>query len=121
MSRKIAWLASLAAALLTTMSAGAQQSANPDIARVPEMPKQTTRTGKHVNRVIDTWLKNQPVYYSQLSAAGYHEGKKLEATKADYLTYEMERGALDFKDLREFMRGLSEGAPTRTGHKTPAV
>jgi 4-hydroxy-2-oxoheptanedioate aldolase len=33
----------------------------------------------------------------------------------------MEHGPLDFKELRDFMRGLVDGGPTRTGHKTPAV
>ena len=85
------------------------------------MPKQTTRTGKRVNRVIDMWLKDQPVYYAQISGGGYEQGKEMAATKADYITYEMEHGPLDFKELREFMRGLVDAGPTRTGHKTPAV
>jgi 4-hydroxy-2-oxoheptanedioate aldolase len=114
-------LAGIAAATLTVMSVRAQQPVALGIAPIPEMPKQATRTGKRVNRVIDMWLKNQPVYYAQLSAGGYEEGKKMAATKADYITYEMEHGALDFKELREFMRGLLEAGPTRTGHKTPAV
>jgi 4-hydroxy-2-oxoheptanedioate aldolase len=114
-------LAGIAAATLTVMSAGAQQPVAVGIAPVPDMPTKATRTGKRVNRVIDMWLKNQPVYYAQLSAGGYEEGKKMAATKADYITYEMEHGALDFKELREFMRGLLEAGPTRTGHKTPAV
>jgi 4-hydroxy-2-oxoheptanedioate aldolase len=113
--------AGLALAILTVMSVSAQQPAAPVNATAPEMPKQTTRTGKHVNRVIDMWLKGQPVYYSQISGGGYEQGKKMAATKADYITYEMEHGPLDFKELREFMRGLVEAGPTRTGHKTPAV
>jgi len=87
----------------------------------PAMPAKTTRSGKHINRIIDMWLKGQPVYYTQIEAAGYEDGKKLAATKADYITYEMEHGALDFHELREFMRGLKEAGPTRTGHATPAV
>jgi 4-hydroxy-2-oxoheptanedioate aldolase len=114
-------LAGLAVAALTGMSARAQQAAAPENATLPEMPKKTTRTGPHVNRVIDMWLKGQPVYYAQISGGGYEEGKKLAATKADYITYEMEHGPLDFKELRDFMRGLLEAGPTRTGHKTPAV
>jgi len=111
----------IAAAILTAISAVAQQPVPLENAMLPEMPKQTTRTGKHVNRVIDMWLKNQPVYYSQISGGGYEDGKKMAATKADYITYEMEHGPLDFKELREFMRGLVDAGPTRTGHKTPAV
>ena len=114
-------LAGIAAAMLTGMSASAQQTVPPANAMVPEMPKQTTRTGKHVNRVIDMWLKDQPVYYAQISGGGYEKGKEMAATKADYITYEMEHGPLDFKELREFMRGLVDAGPTRTGHKTPAV
>lgn len=113
-------LAGLAAGVLAVASPLAQQ-APPDMAALPEMPKQTTRTGQRVNRVIDMWLKQQPVYYSQVSGGGYEDGRKMATTKADYITYEMEHGPLDFKELREFMRGLLEAGPTRTGHKTPAV
>lgn len=121
MRTKTVLLAGMAAAMLTAMSASAQQAVPPTNAPVAEMPKQTTRTGKHVNRIIDMWLKGQPVYYAQISGGGYEQGKKMAATKADYITYEMEHGPLDFKELREFMRGLVEAGPTRTGHKTPAV
>jgi 4-hydroxy-2-oxoheptanedioate aldolase len=121
MRTRVVVQASLIAVLLTTMATPAQQPVSPDNASVPEMPAKATRTGKHVNRVIDMWLKNQPVYYSQISGGGYDQGRELAGTKADYITYEMEHGPLDFKELREFMRGLVEAGPTRTGHKTPAV
>src|SRR5262245_29338514 len=121
MKAKAFLLTGMTAAVLTVLPAGAQQAVPPVNAALPEMPKQTTRTGKRVNRVIDMWLKDQPVYYTQISGGGYEEGKKLAVTKADYVTYEMEHGPLDFKELREFMRGLLEAGPTRTGHKTPAV
>jgi 4-hydroxy-2-oxoheptanedioate aldolase len=121
MRMRLTVLAGMAMAVLTAMSAGAQQPVMPVNATLPEMPKQTTRTGKHVNRVIDLWLKGQPVYYAQISGGGYEKGKEMAGTKADYITYEMEHGPLDFKELREFMRGLVEAGPTRTGHKTPPV
>jgi 4-hydroxy-2-oxoheptanedioate aldolase len=111
-------VAVLALAAVTTL---AQQAAPPANAMVPEMPRQTSRTGAHVNRVIDLWLKSQPVYYSQTSGGGYDEGRAMAATRADYITYEMEHGPLDFKELREFMRGLVDAGPTRTGHRTPPV
>lgn len=114
-------LTGLVAAAAMTLSARAQQPVAPENAALPEMPKQATRTGKRVNRVIDMWLKHQPVYYTQISGGGYEQGRQLAGTKADYITYEMEHGPLDFKELREFMRGLLEAGPTRTGHKTPPV
>ncbi len=121
MKMKTIFLAGMAAALLTGLSASAQQPSQPPNATIPEMPNQTTRNGKHVNRIIDMWMKGQPVYYAQISGGGYEKGKEMAATKADYITYEMEHGPLDFKELQEFMRGLVEAGPTRTGHKTPAV
>ena len=121
MRMRLTVLAGMAMTVLTTMSAGAQQPVLSVNATLPEMPKQTTRTGKRVNRVIDMWLKGQPVYYAQISGGGYEKGKEMAGTKADYITYEMEHGPLDFKELREFMRGLMEAGPTRTGHKTPPV
>ncbi|MGE0359310.1 MAG: hypothetical protein AB7H93_00960 [Vicinamibacterales bacterium] len=113
--------AGAAIALLAALSAGARQAVPPAAAVVPEMAKTTTRTGRHVNRVIDLWLEGQPVYYTQTSGGGYAQGRELAATRADYITYEMEHGPLDFKELREFMRGLAEAGPTRTGHRTPPV
>ena len=121
-------LSGLAAAALATIPASFPAAAQVQVnapafgpGTFPAMPARTTRTGKHINRIIDMWLKGQPVYYTQIEAAGYEDGKRLAATKADYITYEMEHGALDFHELREFMRGLKEAGPTRTGHATPAV
>jgi len=121
MMKKAFLLVALVMLTTMTMTALVQQAVPPENAPVPAMPKEATRTGKRVNRIIDMWLKGQPVYYSQINGGGYEQGKQMAATKADYITYEMEHGPLDFKELREFMRGLLEAGPTRTGHKTPAV
>jgi 4-hydroxy-2-oxoheptanedioate aldolase len=78
--------------------------------------------GKRINRAIELLEQGQPVYYTTVrGGAGYDQGRIYAATQADYITYEMEHGALDFSALREFMRGLIEAGPTRTGHRTPAV
>src|SRR3982751_356378 len=123
MKTKNLLMAGLAVAALTYAPAGAQVQPNaPAFAAgtFPAMPSKPTRTGKHINPVIDMWLKGQPVYYAQLEAGGYEDGKRMANTKADYITYEMEHGALDFHELREFMRGLKE-VGTRTGHPTVPV
>ena len=123
--KKTFMLASISAGFLLAVPASQAQVQPPapafDAGTLPPMPTKTTRTGKHINRIIDMWLKGQPVYYAQIEAAGYEKGKEMAATKADYITYEMEHGALDFHELREFMRGLVDAGPTRTGHRTPAV
>jgi 4-hydroxy-2-oxoheptanedioate aldolase len=79
-----------------------------------------TAKGKRINRAIELLEAGQPIYYTG-GRGGYEEGKKMAATKADYINYEMEHGAFDMKELRDFMRGLVDAGPTRTGHRTPAV
>ncbi|MCS7023991.1 MAG: aldolase/citrate lyase family protein [Bryobacteraceae bacterium] len=77
---------------------------------------------KRINKAIELLEQGQPVYYVTVAGgAGYQEGKKMAQTWADYITYEMEHGSLDFTALREFMRGLVDGGPTKSGHRTPAV
>lgn len=87
----------------------------------PPGPPTTLKPGKRVNRVIEMWLKGQPVYYATCGGCGYEDGKRMAATKADYIAYDMEHAPLDFRRLREFMQGLKDAGPTRTGHVTPAV
>ena len=77
---------------------------------------------ERINRAIELLEQGQPVYYTTVrGGAGYDEGREMAETSADYITYEMEHGALDFTALRDFMRGLVDAGPTRTGHRTPTV
>ena len=85
-----------------------------------QVEAQTPPKPKRINRAIELLEAGQPIYYTG-GRGGYEEGKKMAATKADYINYEMEHGAYDMKELRDFMRGLVDGGPTRTGHRTPAV
>jgi 4-hydroxy-2-oxoheptanedioate aldolase len=75
---------------------------------------------KRINKAIELLEAGQPVYYGY-GRGGYAEGKAAAQTWADVLMYDMEGAALDFTQLREFMRGLAEGGPTKSGHRTPAV
>ena len=78
---------------------------------------------KRINRAVELLADKQPIYYAGGGGA-YEEGKKLggpNGTHSDYLTYEMEHGALDFTALRGFMQGLVDAGPTKSGHRTPAV
>jgi 4-hydroxy-2-oxoheptanedioate aldolase len=75
---------------------------------------------KRINKAIELLASGQPIYYSG-GHGGYQEGLKAAKTWADYINYEMEHGALNFTELREFMRGLIDGGPTKSGHRTPAV
>lgn len=75
---------------------------------------------KRINKAIELLEAGQPIYYTG-GHGGYQEGLKMSKTWADYINYEMEHGSLDFTALREFMRGLNDGGPTKSGHRTPAV
>src|SRR5580765_2011154 len=79
---------------------------------------------KHINRVIDLWAADQPVYYtgSHSGTTGtFEQGKADAQTYADYLSYDMEHAPFDVRGLSEYMKGLVAGGPTKSGHKTPAV
>jgi 4-hydroxy-2-oxoheptanedioate aldolase len=74
-----------------------------------------------VNRAIELLGQGQPVYYTGSAKRGYDGGREAAGTWADYINYDMEHGPFDVTELREFMRGLVEAGPTRSGHRTPAV
>ena len=75
---------------------------------------------QRVNKAIELLESGQPVYYDY-GRGGYEQGKAAAKTWGDLLMYDMEGGALDFAALRGFMKGLADGGPTASGHRTPAV
>jgi 2-keto-3-deoxy-L-rhamnonate aldolase RhmA len=80
-------------------------------------------TGR-INRAIELLVQDQAIYYD-----GPHTGHVLShaqgladaGTWADYINVGMEHGAFDLAGLAEYMRGLVDGGPTRSGHRTPTV
>ena len=77
-----------------------------------------------INGAIELLRQDQAIYYT-----GHHTGHVLThaqgrddaQTWADYINIGMEHGAFDVVGLAEYMRGLVDGGPTRSGHRTPAV
>ena len=80
---------------------------------------------RRVNKAIELWEDNQVAFYNVYMPSGapdgYEEGKRLSQTYCDAINYEMEKGSLDFSNLRNFMQGLVDGGPTPSGHRTPMV
>ena len=77
-----------------------------------------------VNKAVELLEQRQPVYFEfvdAMSAGGYEGGRALAQTWADYITYDVEHSAFDATALWQFMRGLADGGPTKSGHRTPAV
>src|SRR5205807_121899 len=84
---------------------------------------QTPRPSR-INRAIQLLAEGQPIYYtgSHSGTAGtFEQGVKDAQTYADYISYDMEHAPFDVKGLAEYMRGLAQGGPTKSGHRTPAV
>lgn len=75
-----------------------------------------------INRAIELLEAEQPIYYSGVHGGlTYRNGAAYRDTWADYLIVEFEHGAFDPAGLGEFMRGLVDAGPTRSGHRTPTV
>jgi 4-hydroxy-2-oxoheptanedioate aldolase len=80
---------------------------------------------RRVNKVIELWEDGQPAYYTNSGMRpgtdAYAQGKKMAKTYADMILYGLEHGPLDFTDFVNFMCGLKDGGPTKSGHLTPTV
>src|SRR3954467_2522470 len=80
--------------------------------------------GTRINRCVELLEQDQAIYYD-----GAHSGHVLThgqgtidaTTWADYMNVGMEHGNFDMAGLAEYMRGMVDGGPTRSGHRTPAV
>jgi 4-hydroxy-2-oxoheptanedioate aldolase len=78
----------------------------------------------HINRAIELLAQDQAIYY--LGAHSGHvlsrgRGREDAVTWADYINVGMEHGAFDMAGLAEYLAGLVEGGPTRSGHRTPTI
>ncbi len=76
---------------------------------------------KRINKMIELLEAGQPVYDVSVEGVGYDEGKKLAQSNIDLIQYQMEHGIFDPHMLRQFMQGLVDGGPTKSGHRTPTV
>ena len=74
-----------------------------------------------VNRAIELLAQDQPIYYHTTQDLTIEGGQKAAATWADFVNVDMEHHPYDIVGLREFMRGLIEAGPTRSGHRTSTV
>src|SRR5579871_4895781 len=79
---------------------------------------------RRISRCVELLEQDQAIYYD-----GPHSGHVLThaqgridaATWADYMNVGMEHGSFDMTGLAEYMRGMADAGPTRSGHRTPAV
>ncbi len=74
-----------------------------------------------INKVIELWDAGQPIYHVGAGELSYDNGVKQSQTWADYLEIDFENAPFDLIGLQAFMRGLVDGGPTPSGHRTPTV
>ena len=77
-----------------------------------------------INRAIELLAQGQAIYYDGPHSGHvltHAQGREDAGTWADYMNVGMEHGAFDMTGLAEYMRGLVDGGPTRSGHRTPAI
>jgi 4-hydroxy-2-oxoheptanedioate aldolase len=77
-----------------------------------------------VNRAIELLAQDQPIYYTGGHTGHvltYEQGRRDARTWADYINVGMEHGCFDMTGLAAYLRGLVDGGPTTSGHRTPAV
>ena len=79
---------------------------------------------KRISRCVELLEQDQAIYYD-----GPHSGHVLTCaqgridagTWADYMNVGMEHGCFDMAGLADYMRGMVDAGPTRSGHRTPTV
>lgn len=79
---------------------------------------------QRVNRAIELLESGQPIYYvggHTGHVLTYEQGRHDAKTWADYINVGMEHGAFDMAGLDHYLRGMSDGGPTTSGHRTPTV
>ena len=79
---------------------------------------------KRINCAIERLQQDQAIYYVGGHSGyvlTYAQGREDADVWADYINVGMEHGAFDMTGLAEYMRGLVEGGPTRSGHRTPTI
>ena len=76
---------------------------------------------RRINKAIELLEQGQPVYCTVPGEVSYDGGREIAQTWADQIMVNMEHGIFDLSALDKFMRGLVDGGPTNSGHRTPAV
>lgn len=77
-----------------------------------------------INRAIELLEQDQTVYYDGGHTGHvltYEQGLEDAHIWADYINVGMEHGSFDMSGLDQYIQGLIDGGPTKSGHRTPAV
>lgn len=106
--------------MLRTPFAGILRTPGRATAAPAAAPQNAVPKPKRINKCIELLEQGQPVYYVS-GSGGYEDGKKAAQTWADMIIYNMEHKPLNLVGLQGYMKGLVDGGPTKSGHRTPTV
>jgi 4-hydroxy-2-oxoheptanedioate aldolase len=87
-------------------------------------PERNPPMANRINRAVALLEQDQAIYYDGPHSGHvltHDQGRTDASTWADYMNVGMEHGSFDMTGLAEYMRGMAEGGPTRSVHRTPAV
>ena len=77
---------------------------------------------RRINKTVELLAQGQPIYYTGAEDRGLRRWSCREHRPGPTTsTIDMEHDPFDVAELHEFMRGLVDGGPTASGHRTPAV
>jgi 4-hydroxy-2-oxoheptanedioate aldolase len=88
------------------------------------MRREKENVATRVNRAVELLAEDQPIYYTGGHTGHiltYEQGKQDAHIWSDYINVGMEHGSFDMAGLAAYMRGLVDGGPAKSGHRTPAV
>ena len=74
-----------------------------------------------INKCIDLLKQGQPFYATHTPELSYDAGVDMAQTWADMILVDFEHHHFDIGGLGQFMKGLTAGGPTASGHLTPTV
>src|SRR5690242_8387454 len=98
-------------------------SAAPHTESAPRSVKGTGMADR-INRAIELLSHGQAIYYDGPHSGHvltYAQGREDAGTWADYMNVGMEHGCFDMTGLADYMRGMADAGPARSGHRTPVV
>src|SRR5262249_23498827 len=92
--------------------------------RLATSPQEKRSVATRLNRALELLSQDQPIYYMGGHTGHvltHEQGKQDTHTWADYINVGMEHGSFDMARLAEYKRGLGDGRPPNSGHRTPTV
>ena len=74
-----------------------------------------------INRAIELLQGRHTLIYGGAGEISFEGGRTASQTDNDFILLEQEHVAFNVIGVRDFMEGLADGGPTRSGHPTPPV